>query len=277
MAPFTGATVSFLVAAPVISYLHAVIRDFAVSREQLTAAKVEAELASHSKSMFLANMSHELRTPLNAIIGFADFLGSQKFGPLGDSRYLQYVKDISDSGRHLLGLITDVLDISKVESGTLSLSEETVDTAEVVRACARLVRDRMEGASVALELDLSESLPLVWADARRLKQAILNLLSNAAKFTQPGGRVSVHAKMAPEGVELLVADTGIGMSQADLKMAMKPFGQVESSLSRRYSGTGLGLPLAKSLIELHGGRLSIDTAPGRGTRVTILIAKSRFR
>jgi len=115
MVPFTGATVSFLVAAPVISYLHAVIRDFAVSREQLTAAKVEAELASHSKSMFLANMSHELRTPLNAIIGFADFLGSQKVGPLGDSRYLQYVKDISDSGRHLLGLITDVLDISKVE------------------------------------------------------------------------------------------------------------------------------------------------------------------
>lgn len=275
--PFIGVIVGALVGTPIILYLHQVILDLAASREQLAAASLEAEVSNRSKSAFLANMSHELRTPLNAIIGFSDVMAGQKFGPLGSERYVQYVNDIRESGRHLLGLITDVLDISKVESGTIILSEDAVRLTEIVRTCARLLRDRMEAAGVQLELDISEHLPVIWADPRRLKQVFLNLMGNASKFTDRGGRVSVRANTVPDGIAVVIADTGIGMGPDDLKTALTPFGQVESSLSRRHSGTGLGLPLAKSLIELHGGRMTIESEPGKGTRVILLLPQSRIR
>ncbi len=243
----------------------------------LRRAKDEAELASRSKTEFLANMSHELRTPLNAIIGFSDILMGQIFGPLGDTRYGDYARDIRDSGLHLLNLINDVLDVSKVEFGKVELIEETVDIVAVVESCARLMRDRADAAGIRLVQELPPGLPQLQADSRRLKQILLNLLSNAVKFTPSGGRVTIRAgQHATGGFRLIVEDTGIGIAQQDLEKAMRPFGQIDSRLARKYQGTGLGLPLARSMAELHGGKLELDSAPGQGTTATIWLPASRI-
>jgi PAS domain S-box-containing protein len=243
----------------------------------LRRAKDEAELASRSKTEFLANMSHELRTPLNAIIGFSDILMGQIFGPLGDTRYADYARDIRDSGLHLLNLINDVLDVSKVEFGKVELIEETVDIVAVVESCARLMRDRADTAGIRLVQELPSGLPQLQGDSRRLKQILLNLLSNAVKFTPSGGRVTIRADYRPgEGFRLIVEDTGIGIARHDLDKAMRPFGQIDSRLARKYQGTGLGLPLARSMAELHGGKLELDSAPGQGTTATIWLPASRI-
>jgi PAS domain S-box-containing protein len=242
----------------------------------LRRAKDEAELASRSKTEFLANMSHELRTPLNAIIGFSDILMGQIFGPLGDTRYSDYARDIRDSGLHLLNLINDVLDVSKVEFGKVELIEETVDIVAIVESCARLMRDRADTAGIRLVQELPPGLPQLQADSRRLKQILLNLLSNAVKFTPSGGRVTIRAgQHETEGFRLAVEDTGIGIAQQDLEKAMRPFGQIDSRLARKYQGTGLGLPLARSMAELHGGKLELDSAPGQGTTATVWLPPSR--
>jgi PAS domain S-box-containing protein len=246
------------------------------SDADLLRAKEEAELASRSKSEFLANMSHELRTPLNAVIGFADILRGEIFGALGDRRYVDYAADIRDSGIHLLKLINDVLDVSKVEFGKVELAEEAVDVASVVEASVRLMRDRAHSAGVLLAHALPPTLPLVRCDDMRLKQILLNLLSNAVKFTPSGGRVTVRAVLSDEGLGITVEDTGIGIAEADLGKALRPFGQIDSRLNRKYQGTGLGLPLAKSMIEMHGGRLDIDSTPGVGTRATVWLPAERI-
>jgi len=243
---------------------------------ELRVAKEEAETASRSKSEFLANTSHELRTPLNAIIGFADLLAGQKFGPLGNPRYVGYAVDIRDSGQHLLELINDVLDLSKVEYGKLELLEEPVDVAAAAESCLRLMRPRAEAAQVGLAAELPPGLPALRADDRRLKQILLNLLSNAVKFTPAGGSVVLRARADAEGFHLSVADTGIGIADGDLAKALSPFGQVDSRLARRYSGTGLGLPLTKAMVELHGGRLRIDSRVGAGTTVTVSLPPGRL-
>ena len=241
----------------------------------LRRAKDEAELASRSKTEFLANMSHELRTPLNAIIGFSDILMGQIFGPLGDQRYGDYARDIRDSGLHLLTLINDVLDVSKVEFGKVELIEESVDIAAIAASCARLMRDRADTAGIRLVQDLASDLPLLQGDSRRLKQILLNLLSNAVKFTPSGGRVAIRAAAGADGFRLTIEDTGIGIAKQDLEKAMRPFGQIDSRLARKYQGTGLGLPLARSMAELHGGRLEIDSTPGRGTVATLWLPAHR--
>jgi signal transduction histidine kinase len=245
------------------------------SEAALLRAKEEAELGSRSKSEFLANMSHELRTPLNAIIGFADILRGEIFGALGDPRYVDYASDIRDSGIHLLNLINDVLDVSKVEFGKVELAEEAVDVVSVIEASVRLMRDRAHAAGVVLTHALPPNLPLVRCDEMRLKQILLNLLSNAVKFTQSGGRVTVRALLADDGLGIAVDDTGIGIATADLAKALRPFGQIDSRLNRKYQGTGLGLPLAKSMIEMHGGRLDLDSTPGIGTKATIWLPVER--
>jgi len=242
----------------------------------LRRAKDEAEMASRSKTEFLANMSHELRTPLNAIIGFSDILMGQIFGPLGDVRYADYARDIRDSGLHLLNLINDVLDVSKVEFGKVELIEEPVDVVAIIDSCARLMRDRADAAGIRLIQRLPPGLPQLRADSRRLKQILLNLLSNAVKFTPSGGRVTLAAENAVDGFRISVADTGIGIAKQDLDTAMRPFGQIDSRLARKYQGTGLGLPLARSMAELHGGRLELDSMPGHGTTATIWLPAARI-
>ncbi len=241
----------------------------------LRRAKDEAELASRSKTEFLANMSHELRTPLNAIIGFSDILIGQIFGPLSDARYADYARDIRDSGLHLLTLINDVLDIAKVEFGKVELLEETVDIVAVIESCLRLVRERAQTAGIQLDQALPPGLPCLLGDGRRLKQILLNLLSNSVKFTAAGGRVTISASHDADGFRLAVVDTGIGIAADDLETALRPFGQIDSRLARKYQGTGLGLPLARSMAELHGGRLELRSAPGEGTTATLWLPPSR--
>jgi PAS domain S-box-containing protein len=241
----------------------------------LRRAKDEAELASRSKTEFLANMSHELRTPLNAIIGFSDILIGQIFGPVGDARYADYARDIRDSGLHLLTLINDVLDIAKVEFGKVELLEETVDIVAVIESCLRLVRERAQTAGVQLTQALPPGLPYLRGDGRRLKQILLNLLSNSVKFTPAGGRITVGVSHDDEGFRLAVEDTGIGIAAEDLETALRPFGQIDSRLARKYQGTGLGLPLARSMAELHSGRLELYSAPGEGTTATLWLPPSR--
>jgi signal transduction histidine kinase len=242
----------------------------------LRRAKEEAELASRSKTEFLANMSHELRTPLNAIIGFSDILKGEIFGKLGDARYVDYAGDIRDSGEHLLKLINDVLDVSKIEFGKVELVEETIDLASVVESCLRLMRDRADAAGVRLYGRLPENLPLIQADGRRLKQILLNLLSNSVKFTPAGGRVTIGATASAEGLRLTIADTGIGIAATDLEKALRPFGQIDSRMTRKYQGTGLGLPLTNSMIELHGGTLELQSELGKGTVAIIWLPPARM-
>jgi len=234
----------------------------------LKTARDEAEIANRGKSEFLANMSHELRTPLNAIIGFSEVLNREMFGPL-TARYRDYAKDIHESGQHLLEIIGDILDLSKIEAGRLGLRAEPVDVYPLLKACARLVRERAFDAGVRVIIAEDEPLPKIAADTTRAKQVLLNLLSNAIKFTPAGGTVSLTARLAAgETVEISVTDTGIGMKAEDIPVALERFQQVDSQLSRRHAGTGLGLPLSKALVEMHGGSLRIESTPGSGTTVT---------
>ncbi len=236
--------------------------------EETQAAKQRAEMANVSKSQFLANMSHELRTPLNAIIGFSDLMKSQLLGPIGAPRYLEYAKDIHSSGTHLLSLINDVLDMSKIEAGRYTLHPEPLDGAEVMRASARFVRVRASEAGVALTVAEAPELP-IRADARALRQVLLNLLTNAIKFTPAGGAVDVSAAREGDGIVFRIADTGIGIAAEDLPRIGRRFEQVDNAVTRKGEGTGLGLALSRSLVELHGGALAIDSAVGRGTTVKV--------
>lgn len=235
---------------------------------ELRAAKEEAEVANRAKSEFLAMVSHELRTPLNAVIGFSEMLTNEMFGPIGDNRYKGYASDIHDSGLHLLSLINDILDLSKVEANRFELSEEDLDLPILITEALHLVESKARIGGIRLVPALPVDLPRLYADGRAVKQVILNLLSNAVKFTPPGGRVTISAGVEAQGdFVLTISDTGIGIAREDQEKILKPFTQADSSLARRYEGTGLGLPLTKSLMELHGGRLELISERGHGTTV----------
>ncbi|MBI3515538.1 MAG: two-component sensor histidine kinase [Proteobacteria bacterium] len=242
---------------------------------ELRRAKEEAESANIAKSEFLANVSHELRTPLNAVIGFSEVMRDALMGPI-DNRYREYAQDIHESGQHLLRLIGDVLDLSKIGAGRLELHDEPVDLAQLVQACHRLLAERARDSKVALEVDIARDLPVLMADPVRLKQIVLNLMSNAVKFTPEGGRVTARA--APDadgGATITIADTGIGMTAQEIVVALEPFRQVDNAMTRRYEGSGLGLPLAKQLTELHGGKLELTSEPGVGTTTRVRLPQRR--
>jgi signal transduction histidine kinase len=242
---------------------------------ELAAARDLAERANRARGEFLANMSHELRTPLNAVLGFSEILERELFGPLGDPRYREFVQDIHNSGRHLLEIIGNILDLTKVDAGKLELDEHEVDIVDLMEACGRLMTDAARNARVTLEIRPPETRVLLRCDATRLRQILLNLLSNAVKFTPEGREVALTSYEAEDAFLLRVIDQGIGMTPQEAVEAMQPFRQIDSSLSRRYQGTGLGLPLTKSLVELHGGTLVVESVAGVGTTVTVRLPKWR--
>jgi two-component system cell cycle sensor histidine kinase PleC len=243
------------------------VQELAENYEQ---EKLRAEEANRSKSEFLANMSHELRTPLNAINGFSEIMQGEMFGPLGHERYKDYVTDILSSGQHLLSLINDILDMSKIEAGKMQLQPEPIEPAQLLEQCVRIMRARAEEKTIKLGVE-GQPLPSVEADPRAIKQVLLNLMSNAVKFTPEGGKVIVRTFDAADGVVIQVADTGIGIPEEDLHRVGRPFEQIENQHSKVHQGSGLGLALSKSLIELHGGTLRIDSVLGKGTTVSFTL------
>jgi len=252
------------------------ITDQRAAEADLREAKDQAESASRAKSDFLAIMSHELRTPLNAIIGFAEILEDEVLGPIGNDRYRDYAEDIRTSGKHLLSLINDILDLSKAEAGAMELYEEPVDIAGIIESSIAMVRPRTEKAEITIAVDIAPILPLVRADERKLRQSVLNILSNSVKYSAVGGQIRISASSNDRGLCIRITDSGIGIASADIPKAMSPFGQIDSPLNRRTMGTGLGLPLAKRILEVHGGRFEITSEYGKGTTVSMEIPTHRL-
>jgi len=247
------------------------------AEKNLVAAMHAAEAANRSKSEFVANMSHELRTPLNAIIGFSEIMANEFLGPVGSPKYLEYAKDINGSGTHLLEIINSLLDLSKVEAGKFELQDDTIDVPAAVQACLTLVKGQAEKLGVHIENNTPAGLPALIADERNLKQVLLNLLTNALKFTPAGGKITIETWCRQDtGYIFTITDTGVGIAEEDIPMVLAPFGQVESALSRTQQGTGLGLPLTKSFVELHGGSFDLRSTVGNGTTVTVRFPSERI-
>lgn len=240
--------------------------------EELRKSRDAAELANRTKSEFMANMSHELRTPLNAILGFSEIIEREVLGPLGDPRYKGYAADVYRSGKDLLLIINDILDLSKVEAGRLEMYPSEVDAEELLTQCIRLVRARAQEAGLELDYKIIPETFTFSADRRLCKQIVLNLLTNAVKFTESGGHVYVTAEETDDGgCQLVVEDTGAGMSEDEIEKALTPFGQVDGTMTRRHEGTGLGLPLVAAFVDVHKGTLDISSAKDMGTRITVTL------
>ena len=240
----------------------------------LREAKSAAEAANLSKSHFLANMSHELRTPLNAILGFSRLLEG---GVAGSTREAEYARFIRESGEHLLHVLNGILDLARIDAGKLELHEEMgIDPRRLSDQCIGLVADQAKTAGLRLSIEIADDAPFLLADRTRLIEILLNLLSNAIKFTEPGGAVTLAARRSADGEAVFeVRDTGVGMTAAEIEIALEPFGQLDAGLDRKRDGAGLGLPLVRRLVELHGGSLRIDSKAGSGTMVTIILPASR--
>ncbi len=248
-----------------------------LAEKNLKTAMHAAEAANRSKSEFVANMSHELRTPLNAIIGFSEIMANEYMGPVGSPKYLEYAKDINGSGTHLLEIINTMLDLSKVEAGKFELQEETIDVPAAVHSCLTLIKGQAEKRGVHIANNTPDGLPELIADQRNLKQILLNLLTNAIKYTPAGGKITIEVWCRQDtGYVFTIADTGMGIAEEDIPMVLAPFGQVESAHSRTEQGTGLGLPLTKSFVELHGGSFDIRSKVGAGTTVTVRFPSERI-
>lgn len=243
---------------------------------ELVVAKGEAEKANAAKTRFLATMSHELRTPLNSIIGFSDVLKNADKNPQIRDSVVEYATDIQTSGTHLLDLINEILDMSKIEAGMFEIEEETISLQETIDTCVRLLSQRAETESVTLDNKAPDTLPPLLGDRKAMRQILLNLLSNAVKFTEAGGRVTIDGGKNEKGVWLTVADTGVGIPDAQIGEIFKPFTQADNSTARHHEGTGLGLPITKALVELHGGRLTLDSTVDVGTTVTVQLPASQI-
>ena len=247
------------------------ISDRKAQEAEILLTRDEAESASRAKTQFLANMSHELRTPLNAVIGFSEILNRELFGTLGEGRYRDYARLIHESGEHLLNVVNDILDMSKIEAGKFKIVKEPFDVAPLVKSCCDLMRHTAEQRSLSLIMDVAPGIPELPADKRACKQMLLNVISNAIKFTDPGGWVRVSAALADGNIEFIVADNGIGIAEQDLPKLGNPFVQANNSYDRSYDGAGLGLSVVKGLARLHGGRLELASKLGEGTIATIVL------
>jgi len=242
----------------------------------LRSAKEQAEAASRSKTEFLANMSHELRTPLNAIIGFAEMIEKGLLGPIENPKYPEYARNINDSGQHLLSIINDILEVSKIEAGQVEVTDQTFEVGQVIEDVIRIVRPRADEKNLDVKIESDKPMPALRADERKVKQVLLNLLSNAIKFTPSGGTVLIEGSvLSNRSIQLRVTDTGVGIAEEDVPRALERFGQVEHVMTRLHSGTGLGLPLAAGLVELHGGTLALESSEGSGTTVTVVFPPER--
>jgi len=236
----------------------------------------KADAANRAKSRFLANMSHELRTPLNAIIGFAEVIHSQFKGPVGNPQYIDFARSIHESGRHLVGIINDILDLSKVEAGRVELEEGATTITSLIDQADVLMRHAIDDAQLTLEVSIEPDLPEILVDRRKLDQVLLNVMSNAVKFTKSGGRIRIEGRRASDGgIAIRVTDTGIGIDEDELKEVLKPFVQSREAERRKVQGTGLGLPLSDQLMKLHSGSMSLSSERGTGTTVTLYLPPSR--
>ena len=269
----TGALLIFLFV--LVAALAVQKRRLAQLALELNGARIRAEFASRAKSEFLANMSHELRTPLNAIIGFSEVMALEALGPMNEPRYLSYAADVVGAGRHLLGLIDGVLDVAKIESGKVVAEPEIIEVRSLAEHCIGMMRQRAGERQLALRAEIPPDMPAVYADRRHIGQILLNFISNAVKFTEPGGEITLGAHRLPNGdVCLWVRDTGIGIAAADMDKVMQPFGQVSNSHSRSQIGWGLGLTISKSLAEINRGRLMLDSEIGAGTTASVVLPQA---
>ena len=260
-----------------LSLMQMNVRHMQARARDLEAAHRNAEQANTAKSQFLASMSHELRTPLNAILGFSEIIRDESLGRIEVPKYREYAEDIHQSGRHLLNVVNDVLDMAKIEAGKIELQDHQIVIAESIERSIKFVATLAAAANVALETQVPAGLPLVRADEVKLRQVLLNLLSNAVKFTPSGGRIRVEASAdRRHGLTIVVSDNGIGIAPRDIPRVLQPFGQAETGLARKYNGTGLGLPLARSIVELHGGELTLDSEAGVGTTVRLRFPADRL-
>ncbi|MGH1455265.1 MAG: PAS domain-containing sensor histidine kinase [Alphaproteobacteria bacterium] len=276
---FTSATLSL---SQNRKFLITTVMDITLRKQMelsLRLAKEQADTANRSKSTFLANMSHELRTPLNAIIGFSELMIKATFGKIENEKYCEYMDDIHMSAEHLLGIINEVLDMSKIEAGKLELQEEIFDLKDLIVSVCRMTTSRVFASNINIVRDIEDGLPNVYADYRLIRQVIINLISNAIKFSSAGADIKLTAGICGYGVKISVIDQGVGISKDKIEQALEPFGQVSDSPERRDNtnqGTGLGLPLAKAMVEMHGGDFFIESVLGEGTTVSMVLPKSRL-
>lgn len=259
-----------------VQALQAARRQAEQSAEVARLSMLSAEAANRAKSAFLANMSHELRTPLNAVIGFSEIMMNDQAGPAEMEIHRDHAQAVHSAGRHLLELVESILDLARIEAGQLDLHEDMVDVAASIRSALTMIGRTAEKAGLSVRQSLPQSLPPIKGDQTKIRQILINLLSNAVKFTPQGGAITVEVQPGKDGgLAIQISDTGIGIAEDDMAKALTPFGQVDSGLSRKYQGSGLGLPISKALAEMHGGSLTIDSEPGVGTTVTVRLPGCR--